>query len=206
MSDKPKCFVLMPFNSDLKPVYEKIKSIAEEVGFNCRRADEIAIGPINKAIFESIFYANAIIADLTNFNPNVFYELGVAHSIARKTILISQEEKLPFDVSGDFVIKYQNTIPGGDHLCKEIKRLLSYIKEGGVIDNPAQMFLPKPPELERINEITDKGKEILLALAKSRLLEMEFMKDKFGWFDKNFEKKLMKDIANWEKILKWESE
>jgi hypothetical protein len=206
MTTKPLCFVLMPFSKELKPIYEKIKSVAEEIRFECKRSDEIAVGPINKNIFENIFYAKAIIADLTGYNPNVFYELGVAHAISRKVILISQEEKIPFDISGDFVIKYTNTIPGGDHLSRELKRLLEHIKEGRVIDNPAQMFLPQTPELKKINEISDKSKEILIALAKSRKAEMEIIKDKFGWMDESLESKLKADIKHWEELLKWEQD
>jgi hypothetical protein len=205
MELKPLCFVLMPFSEDLKPIYDKIKSVAEEVGFECKRSDEIAVGPINKSIFENIFYAKAIIADLTAYNPNVFYELGVAHAISRKVILISQEEKIPFDISGDFVIKYKNTIPGGDHLSRELLRLLDLIKKGGVIDNPAQMFLPQTPELKKINEISDKSKEILIALAKSRLLEMQLTKERFGRYDKNLDDKLKSDIEHWEELLKWDT-
>jgi hypothetical protein len=196
----------MPFSKELKPIYEKIKSVAEEVGFECKRSDEIAVGPINKSIFENIFYAKAIIADLTDYNPNVFYELGVAHAISRKVILISQEEKIPFDISGDFVIKYKNTIPGGDHLSRELKRLLDLIKEGGVIDNPAQMFLPQTPELKKINEISDKSKEILIALAKSRLVEMQVTKDILGWMDESKKSKIEEDIKHWEELLKWEKD
>ncbi len=206
MTNKPLCFVLMPFSDDLKPIYEKMKSVAEEVGFECKRADEVAVGSITKSIFENIFYAKAIIAELTGSNPNVFYELGVAHAISRKTILITQEEKIPFDIAGDLVIKYQNTIEGGEHLGKELKRLLSHVKEGGVIDNPTQMFLPKSLELQKIDEISDKSKEILIALARSRLAEMEMIKDKFGWMDKTMDGKLNKDIEHWQELLEWEKQ
>ena len=97
--DKPLCFVIMPFKEEYASVYNKIKHAAEDENYICKRVDEVAIGSITKNILQYIFYSKAIIADLTDSNPNVFYELGVAHAIGRKTILITQEERIPFDIS-----------------------------------------------------------------------------------------------------------
>ena len=68
------------------------------------------------------------------------------------------------------------------------------------------MFLPQTPELKKINEISDKSKEILIALAKSRLVEMGIIKDMFGWMDKSVKDKLKADIEHWEELLKWEKD
>ena len=200
-NEKSLCFVIMPFREEYEPIYNKIKDAVKKENYKCKRADEVDKGPITKTIFEHIFQAKAIVADLTDSNPNVFYELGVAHTLGRKTILISQEKKIPFDVSGDFVIKYENTIEGGDKLYKELTRLLKHLMVGGVIDNPAQMFLPRTPEQEKIDNLAEKSKEITLALAKSRLLEVKIIFEEFGKYDTELGEDLKRDIENWEKIL-----
>lgn len=95
MSDPKKkfCFVIMPFKGDLKEVYEKaIKPASKEAGFTPLRVDEVpGIYNINRKIIQNIFTSEVVIADLTGWNPNVFYELGVAHSIDNKTIPIIQQ-------------------------------------------------------------------------------------------------------------------
>ncbi len=137
-----KCFIIMPFRDELKSLFEKIKLICGNLGVECRRSDEIAVGSITKGIFEEIYFADFVIVDLTFSNPNVYYELAVSHCIGRKTILITQEEKIPFDIGQEYVIKYSNTIEGSMVLEKQLIRLFKHLLDGGTIDNPAQMFLP----------------------------------------------------------------
>ena len=134
----PLCFVIMPFKKDFDPIYNAIKEICENEGFYCIRTDKIKKGMIIRNIFDNILNSKAIIADLTEKNPNVLYELGVAHTIARKTIMISQDKDLPFDISSGYVIFYDNTIEGYQILARELKKLLSYLLDGGIIDNPVQ--------------------------------------------------------------------
>jgi hypothetical protein len=165
----------MPFRDELKSLFEKLKLICNDLGVECRRSDEIAIGSITKGIFEEIYYADFVIADLTFSNPNVYYELAISHCIGRKTILITQEEKIPFDIGQEYVIKYSNTIDGSIILEKQLRRLFKHLLDGGTIDNPAQMFLPKTQEEEKFDKLSDLSKEILIALAESRKVEMEII-------------------------------
>ena len=170
-----KCFIIMPFRDELKSLFEKLKLICNELGVECRRSDEIAIGSITKGIFEEIYYSDFVIADLTFSNPNVYYELAISHCVGRKTILITQEEKIPFDIGQEYVIKYSNTIDGSIILEKQLRRLFKHLLDGGTIDNPAQMFLPKTQEEEKFDKLSDMSKEILIALAESRKVEMEIV-------------------------------
>src|SRR5574342_357484 len=93
-----KCFVLMPFSDDLKSVYwSAIKPACDQTGFRALRVDELK-GPFNihREIIQNIFRSEVVIADLTTWNPNVFYEMGVAHALGNKTIMIIQkQDKLP---------------------------------------------------------------------------------------------------------------
>ena len=81
-----KAFVIMPFDAELNEVYSAfLAPILSEIGYDVRRADDIASqGNILRDIVESIAGADLIVADLTGLNPNVFYELGVAHALRKK--------------------------------------------------------------------------------------------------------------------------
>lgn len=74
--------MLMPFEDKLTQIYKRyIKKSLEEKGFKVKRADDFFKSrPIMNDILESIDYADIIIAEMTNKNPNVFYELGICHT------------------------------------------------------------------------------------------------------------------------------
>jgi hypothetical protein len=144
----PTCFVLMPFDDDLQDVYDyAILPAAVAVGFDCRRADHAdAQGAIISDIIKWIFNADVIVADLTRFNPNVFYELGVAHSVGNKTVMICQnvKGKFPFDLNAYRTIFYSRTIGGiEDVLKRKIEAALRGLDRRRVNPtNPVQDFRP----------------------------------------------------------------
>ena len=90
------CFVIMPFSKDLDNTYMVIDSVASSMGINCTRADNISTTsePILNKICTQISQAYYIIVDITNLNPNVFYELGIAHVLrdAKKVLIIKEDE------------------------------------------------------------------------------------------------------------------
>jgi len=98
------CFVLMPFDKEFGKVWETIRSTTESAEFNleCKRADDFSTpGYIMEDILRNICKASILVADLTNKNPNVFYELGIAHSVknSSQVILLSQSlDFIPFDL------------------------------------------------------------------------------------------------------------
>ena len=141
------CFVLMPFKNILKEVYRQaIKPACEKAGFDALRVDELkGTYNINRKIIEHIFSSDAIVADLSGWNPNVFYELGVAHTIANKTIMIIQnEDKLPFDVSNYRCLQYEQTEAGLVKLREDIAESLQCLEEWRKNPtNPVQDFKPQ---------------------------------------------------------------
>jgi len=105
------CFVIMPFGRkpdasgreiDFDVIYKDIiEPSIRDVGFDSVRADEeVNAGIIHKAMFERLALSEYAIADLTIFNPNVYYELGVRHAVRpQTTVLLSAEaSRLPFDI------------------------------------------------------------------------------------------------------------
>lgn len=107
--EKPLAFVIMPFDSALDAVYtELIKSTLEEAGYLVQRADDLVTSKnILDDIVGKIASADIVVADLTDLNPNVFYELGIAHSINGRVLMITQDvTSLPFDLQSYRVVEY----------------------------------------------------------------------------------------------------
>lgn len=107
------CFVLMPFAPKFNPIYARIKALLRDAcGVECMRADEIfGSHPITLEIWNSLNEARFLIADLTGRNPNVFYELGLAHALAKNVLLLTQNmADVPFDVNHIRTIKYDRVL------------------------------------------------------------------------------------------------
>jgi hypothetical protein len=132
-------FVLMPFTDDLTAIYSTlIKPAIEEPKFGlvCRRADDIKSNrAIIQDIWKSICEARLVIADLSRLNPNVMYELGIAHTVGKETILIYQkgeDVKFPFDLSHIRRIEYTNDALGGKRLVDDLRGTLESILSSSV--------------------------------------------------------------------------
>ena len=98
--DERLCFVLMPFRDPFNGYYEHIiKVTVKAAGLEPLRGDEVfGARPIIQDVWERIWRARIVIADVTDRNPNVNYELGICHSLGVPTILITRTmEDVPFD-------------------------------------------------------------------------------------------------------------
>mgnify|MGYP005764794449 CR=1 FL=1 len=106
--------VMMPFSTELMPVYETIKSAANNVGFNCLRADDIwEDSTIIQDIFSLIFKSYIIVCDFSGKNPNVFYEAGIAHTLGKHVIPLTQSRyDIPFDLQHHRYVQYLNNNEG----------------------------------------------------------------------------------------------
>lgn len=132
--DPRLAFVLMPFTDELTEIYTTlIKPTVESYGFGlvCKRADDIKSNrAIMQDIWKSVCEARLIVADLTGLNPNVMYELGVAHTLGKETVLIYRKDeniKFPFDLAHIRRIEYENTPVGGTKLVAELKATIQAI-------------------------------------------------------------------------------
>jgi hypothetical protein len=125
---KSDVFVLMPFKPELRPVYDDhIKTACNNAVLSCRRADDFfRVGQIMNDIWAAISLADWIIADCTGRNANVFYEMGIAHTLGKRVILITQDEDdVPFDIRHIRFFKYEFT-PRGMKKLEEV--LVSTLK------------------------------------------------------------------------------
>ncbi|WP_020586618.1 tetratricopeptide repeat protein [Desulfobacter curvatus] len=108
--DNNLCFVIMPFSTEFKNQWELAYVPAiKEADLIPYRGDEEALGTniIMRDVTQCIYNAKLIIADLTYRNPNVMYELGLAHSAKKPVIILTQsKEDIPFDVQHIRYLKY----------------------------------------------------------------------------------------------------
>jgi HEAT repeat protein len=120
----------MPFKPDLEEVYMTvIRPTVERDCIACVRADDIyGPNPIMADIWRSIRKSILVVADLTGRNPNVFYELGLAHSIQKPVILLAQDiQDVPFDLKHLRVITYDNSARGRKRLETKLRRTLDTV-------------------------------------------------------------------------------
>jgi hypothetical protein len=125
--EAPSVFVLMPFTKALEPVYEShIKRVCGALGLSVGRADDFYHAEmIMNDVFTKIYHAQIIVADCTGRNPNVFYEIGIAHTVGKPVILLTQSiEDVPFDLRHIRYIVYCQSPEGLIEFDKALHRTL----------------------------------------------------------------------------------
>ncbi|MCJ7654443.1 MAG: hypothetical protein MUO97_03940 [Dehalococcoidia bacterium] len=152
MRKKKKCFVIMPFSGTESCNEEKWKEIFDHIikpavedcrlGYKCERSLPERENII-KGILRALSEADVVIADLTDGNPNVFYELGVRHTLTKRTILIAQgKEHIPFDLRPYPTVFYGESPTKIANFKSDIKRkLMDVSKNPERSDNPVADFL-----------------------------------------------------------------
>lgn len=108
---KKRCFVIMPFRSEYNAVYSSaIRPAVEASGYICERADsDSGTNNVPPEIIRSIIRADLVVADISEPNANVFYELGISHCTGNKTMTITSKiEDVPFDIATWRAIIYRN--------------------------------------------------------------------------------------------------
>ncbi len=127
---KGTCFVIMPFSEKFDVVYSVFKNTLQSKNINliCNRGDDIHKPHILQTILDEILESEFIIADLTELNANVFYELGLVHSVKNieKVVIVSQDVNfIPFDLKQFRCIIYKNSEIGLNELKNELEKTFS---------------------------------------------------------------------------------
>ena len=148
-----KCFVIMPFSDTKKckshewqDIFDNmIKPAVKKSGYNyeCHKAS-LTIGNIITDILDNLNKADVVIADLTDRNANVYYELGVRHTLRDATILITQSiDDVPFDLRPYALIEYDwKTKDGKKAFSEKIKKTFQNIeKNNKCITSPVRNYL-----------------------------------------------------------------
>jgi tetratricopeptide (TPR) repeat protein len=166
-SQRPLCFVLMPFGKkpaaggaiiDFDAVYRELISPAvSAAGLDGLRADEeMTGGVIHKPMFERLILCEFAVADLTTANANVFYELGVRHAVRPwSTILLYAEggTQLPFDVAPLRAIPYRLSAEGKPADAEAAKAaIMNRLSEArnASADSPIFQLVEGFPDIQRL--------------------------------------------------------
>lgn len=151
--EKKICFVISPIGEEASDIRERsdqvlkhiITSSVEHLGYTIIRADKISEpGIITTQIIEHIVDAELVIADLTDKNPNVFYELAIRHAIRKPLVqLIKKGEVIPFDVAATRIIQFDlhsldSVAAAKEEIISQVKSLESGKSE---INNPISVSL-----------------------------------------------------------------
>lgn len=119
--------VMMPFKAEFDPVHTGIRQACLQAGYRCLRVDDIwEESAVMQDIFNLIFRSHVVVVDFTSKNPNVMYETGIAHTLGKHVVPISQSlEDVPFDMSHHRVLKY---LPNAEGLAAMIPRLAERLR------------------------------------------------------------------------------
>ena len=132
------CFVAMPYGGNW---FGSVKQTIIEAGaaknFECVVSLDMATaGQIIDQIWQQLRRAEIVVADLTHSNPNVYYEVGLAHALGKQIIFVTQDrDKLPFDVSTSRCIRYEENNLA--HLREELEKAFAAVPQRYAFD-------PKP--------------------------------------------------------------
>ena len=200
MSELPirtlNCFIIMPFKEckvkgvtldekQLTYLYEEffckaIKSYDKEnlTFANVTRLDTTR-GNFVKDIIGNLLNANLVVADLTGLNPNVFYELGIRHTLKNGTILLTQDlESLPADLKSYIAFEYESPPAASNpddyypHFENKMHNAIdSYVKDPDWPDNPVKDFL----EVKHIIKDEQRKKDILTNISFLRRLQENYI-------------------------------
>ncbi len=175
-----RCFVICPLGDDISLTRRKsdgllksvIKPTIEELGYSVTAPHEIdQTGSITNHIMDHILNDELVIANLTELNPNVMYELAVRHASAKPVIcLIENGTKIPFDIAQERTIFYENDMHGVEEVKPRLRKMVESINDDPSYnqDNPIyraiknfklqQVAVAGTPEgvlLSKIEELSD---------------------------------------------------
>lgn len=123
--------VMMPFDAGLNAVYTAVRAAAESNKLSCKRGDDIwNSSVVVQDIFDLIYRSRIVVCDFSGRNPNVFYEAGIAHTLGKQVIPITQSvDDVPFNLRHHRFIKYLNNSEGCSELTTRLDERIGYLIE-----------------------------------------------------------------------------
>lgn len=178
---------------DLDKTYKNIiKPVAEGCGYKCVRADEIKDSSlIDRSMYGLLFYADLVIADISTYNPNAIYELGIRHAVKPFHTIILKEKHgtLPFDLNHSRTHNYCHLgedigVDESKRCIKELTELINSIKDKDIADSPFYEYINgvEPPKVSKeeiqqlISELATKHDTLFAIVEEAKLLKS---KDEF---------------------------
>ncbi|MBF8456714.1 DUF4071 domain-containing protein [Kaistella sp. G5-32] len=204
------CFVIMGYGKKTDPTLGKtydldktyhniIKPAVEKAGFICVRSDEILeSGTIDKNMYALLIHADLCIADITTFNPNAIYELGIRHAAKPFSTIVMKEKdgNIPFDLSHNKIFTYSHM--GEDigftetNRCVDaLTKLITEVDRIGEVDSPLfhhirgmqPYVLPEDEYGQIIKDLANKENSLfaLVEAAKQEMAKSNFLEAKKHW-------------------------
>ena len=145
MAQKEKCFIITPIGDDTDPIRRHIEGIIDAAiipalgdQYEIVVAHKISEpGSITKQVIDKVYNSKLVIANLTNRNPNVMYELALRHATGKPAIMIAEKgTPLPSDIIMQRTIFYHNDAKGVLELRDALKKTayeIDFEKKGGPI-------------------------------------------------------------------------
>lgn len=176
-----KCFVICPIGEENSEIRRDSDNVIEFIikegltplGYSIERADTIAkSGVITSQIIEQIVSCELVVADLTDHNANVFYELAIRHLLGKPFIhLIKAGQKIPFDVAASRTITYSLDLNGARRASLEVRKQAQSIIDGTTnIESPISISMDLKALTESGNLVETSLAHIQTELTKTRAL------------------------------------
>lgn len=180
-SDRDKrCFVICPLGNAGSDTRRRSDQVVKHIickavgplGYDVSTAIQIAQpGLITRQVIQRVLDDDLVVADLTDWNPNVFYELAIRHAVRKPLVqLIASGEDLPFDIANMRTIKFDHQdLDSADQACTELAKQVKHLeKNPGDLDTPVSEAIDLQ-DLQRSGDPEDRSMaEILRGVSDLR--------------------------------------
>lgn len=165
--ESKSCFIVTPIGGDntttrraadglIKAV---IEPVLKELGFETFVAHKISeSGSITRQVIEHVLYDDLVIANLSELNPNVMYELAVRHCTELPVVVLAEHgTRLPFDIAAERTIFYFNDMHGAEDLKPQLDLAIKVAMQQKNSDNPVYRVANTKVVREKIQEDDTQG-------------------------------------------------
>lgn len=146
-SKSKECFVVCPIGPASSDTRKRSNQILKHVitavlgpmGYEVTRADTIdQSGLITTQIIDKLLNVDLVVADLTDQNPNVFYELAVRHAVSKPFVqLIADGQTIPFDIQGLRTVFINHTdLDSVESAKNQLRGAVEAIEKGAAVETP----------------------------------------------------------------------
>lgn len=146
--EKKLAFVVTPIGDDYSSVRRAtdglvdcvLTPVLEERGYEVKVAHRMSDGgSITDQVISNVIESDLVIANLTNLNPNVMYELAIRHSFGKKVVILAKTDtKLPFDVAEERTVFYTDDLFGATELKERLNNAVLSAEEADQVNNPVK--------------------------------------------------------------------
>ena len=179
-------FVIMPFGEDFLALYDNLKNRFRDDFEFTNSGDLDNQQNILHDIVEGIAQADVVIADLTGLNANVFYELGLTHTMNKKVVIITQDlSELPFDIKSYRANEYSLQFNKIDRLIDELEKLLKGAIDDSVkYGNPVFDYMPNYfKQVKKQSEIITHTEDVQIEEDEKEISEETVEEGERGFID-----------------------